>query len=59
MLNHQKKASKLKPSFTVKTESRFEINNIAKKTTGGGLIFSGDHIYSVVGGLIIYLGTRK
>ena len=60
LLNHPKKALKLKPSIPVKrSEPWKEIENIAKKTSGGILYFIRDHIYLIIGGLILYLGTIK
>ena len=43
-------APTLKPA--TKTESRKEIEDIAKKTTGGSLIFIGDHICITIGGTL-------
>ena len=60
VVNPSKKASKLKPRIPVKREEQWvETKDIAKKTTGDGLIFIGDHIYLIIGALVLYISSKK
>ena len=60
IINADYKPKKLKPSTPVKKEQpRKDIEDIAKKTAGHGLIFIGNHIFLIIGGIMLYLGTRK
>ena len=60
IINAGVKPKPIKPGEKTKKGKPWrEIEDIARKTTGHGLIFMGDHVHVVIGVSLLYLWTRR